>query len=363
MGRLLGPRRVGELSAQFTRSASKQSLVNHSYRAYGLGLLSSVRIAGLPTVPHNSFAPDLFFECGPQPEWVSEGQQLPARILHLQPGSKEPYNPSFTLTEYGTAHCFHFAYSDGVQFVMDGETRRVWGAFEPPETSEDLATYFLGPIMGFLLRRRHITSLHASAVEIAGQAVVFSGNAGYGKSTTAAALALRGRPVVGEDIVPLRECGSRFEAIPGYPRICLWPDAVASLLGSAEALPHIAPPVWEKRYLPLDGVRANFVKQPLGLGLVYLFSPRRPASDAPRIEQLRPRIALLELVQNTYMNWLLDREQRAIEFDVLARLVQSVPVRRIVPHTDPEKIGTLCDLILKDAESFLPSSRTDSVCG
>jgi len=50
------------------------------------------------------------------------------------------------------------------------------------------------------------------------------------------------------------------------------------------------------------------------------------------------------------MNWLLDRDQRAIELDALTKLVTKVPVRRIVPHVDGARIVALCDLILEDAE-------------
>jgi hypothetical protein len=333
--------------------------VSYSYQAYGFGIDSSTCIAGVPLRPHQFSSADIFFESGPQPEWASRATKLPARQLSHLPKCEEPANPSFVLSEHGNAQCYHFTYSDGTQFVIDAEARRIWGAVEPPLTDEDLATYFLGPVMGFLLRQRHITALHASAVDVAGQAVAFSGDAGYGKSTTAAALALRGRPVLSEDIVPLRESAGEFLAIPGYPRVCLWPDSVSKLLGSAQALPQLTP-VWEKRYLSLDGVLANFASQPLPLALIYLFSPRSDAPSAPLIEEVRPRIALLELVQNTYMNWLLDRKQRAVEFDTLARLVRNVPVRRIIPHTDPQRIDRLCELILADAENVLSHQRAPS---
>jgi hypothetical protein len=62
------------------------------------------------------------------------------------------------------------------------------------------------------------------------------------------------------------------------------------------------------------------------------------------------RDALLGLVQNTYMNWLLDRNQRAAELDALTRLIASVSVRRIVPHADPARLGSLCELIIKDVK-------------
>ncbi len=240
--------------------------------------------------------------------------------------------------------------------MVDAQARRVWGTFRSPLTDADLATYFLGPVLGFVLRRRHITSLHASAVELFGHAVALSGEGGFGKSTTAAALALRGVPVLSEDIAPLHEDAGRFEVLPGYPRVCLWPDSVNYLLGSPKALPLLTP-VWEKRYLPLDGARASFSAEPLALGLIYLFAPRSDEASAPRVEEMSPREALLTLVQNTYMNWLLDREQRAVEFDALSRLVQQVPVRRIVPHSDASRIAALCELIQADAALFLAPSN------
>lgn len=206
--------------------------------------------------------------------------------------------------------------------------------------------------MGFLLRRRHVTCLHASAVEIRNQAVLFSGHAGYGKSTTAAALALRGVPVLTDDISPLQLTKGYYWVIPGYPRVCLWPDTVAKLLGHEDCLPRLIP-TWEKRYLPLDGMRAKFGSQEKRVGLIYLFGERSSATNAPRIEEMGRKEALLALVQNTYMNWLIDREQRAEEFDALSRLVQQIPVRRVVAHTDGEKLAALCECIFEDSEKVL----------
>ena len=83
---------------------------------------------------------------------------------------------------------------------------------------------------------------------------------------------------------------------------------------------------------------------------------RSGEQGVPRVEKLSPREALLELLKNTYMNWVLDREQRAKEFEALCRVVQQVPVRRLVPHSNAEKITGLCELILQDAGAALSSS-------
>jgi hypothetical protein len=295
---------------------------------------------------------DVSFEAGPEPDWAGRACSLPSRVICPHPPSEDAAESTFTLTEHGTADCYVLSYADGTRFVVDGPTQRVWGTFRPPNTTEDLATYFLGPVMGFVLRKRHVTSLHASCVAIGGHAVALCGNAGFGKSTTAAALALRGYPVLAEDIVPLDESTGTIHAVPGYPRVCLWPAAVAKLLGSPEALPELTA-VWGKRYLALDGARARFWPGKLPLGIVYFFGPRTDAADAPRVEELSPREALLQMVQNTYMNWLLDREQRGVEFDMLSRLVGRVLVRRIVPSSDAAKLGALCSLIADDAARAL----------
>jgi hypothetical protein len=304
-----------------------------------------------PTLPLASKC-DFRFEAGPEPDWAKFGTSLPARIVSHLPESQETADPSFMLTEHGSAECFQLSYSDGTRFVVDGRAQRIWGTYQPPLTFDDLVTYFLGPVLGFLLRLRHITSLHASCVEIAGHGVALCGEAGYGKSTTAAALALAGLPVLSEDIVPLKPVANGFYAVPGYPRICLWPDSVTSLLGSAQALPLLTP-AWEKRFLPLDGTRARFSSEELPLGAIYMFAHRSGEASAPSIRPMSLREALLDLVQNTYMNWLLDRRQRAAEFEFLAQLVERVPVRRIIPHSDPHRISDLCRLVVCDAESLL----------
>ena len=331
---------------------TNHTLVSYSYRAYGLGINSLSPIQALESALSDLPQSDLEFEDGFEPDWTRALLSLPAKILARKlepPGVAEP---SFVLTQRGEEQGFELDYSDGARFVVDGAAKRVWGSYRPPLTADDMAVYFLGPVMGFLLRRRHITCLHSSAVEFRGHAICLCGDAGVGKSTTAAALALRGLPVMAEDIVPLEETEQGFLAVPGYPRVCLWPESVQMLAGSSDALPLISAG-WEKRYLPLDGKCAKFAAGKLPLGLVYVFANRVDDAGGPRIERLTPRDALLELVRNTYMNWVLGREQRAIEFETLCRLVEQTPVRRIVPHADPGELAGLCDLILRDAGEFL----------
>lgn len=338
------------------------SVALYCYRAYGLTLGSDTPSPALRESQGRRASPDVLISLRHKPQWVHGLQRLACEVMGPAPGTASGDDSPFSLTSFGNREFFQLAYGEGARFLVDSAATRIWGCCTPPLLDEDLVTYLLGPVMGFVLRHRGVLALHASAVFLHDSAVLLCGPSGSGKSTTAAALALRGIPVLAEDISPAIEKNGLLSVEPGYPRICLWPDAVGNLFGDPDALPPLTP-TWEKCYLPLDGVSARFESATQPLGAVYIFAPRVEDADAPRIEELGKREALLELIQNTYMNWLLDREQRAAELHALAKVVENVPVRRIVPHEDPARIASLCDVILRDVERFLarqPVAAADS---
>ncbi len=325
--------------------------MNYDYIAYGLSLQSDAELPGLTPVNEPRASQPVRLATQRRPEWANGASRLAFQVIHSLPAEPECGDPAFVVRESDGGGFFHLSYSDGTEFLVDAGAEHVWGNYSAPLTIEDLSTYLLGPVMGFALRRRGMTPLHASAVRIGDAAVAIAGDAGAGKSTTAAALALRGAGGLCEDIAALHESEGRFCIEPGYPRVCLWPDAVEKLLGSRDALPNLTP-TWGKKFLNLDGVRAKFEPRPMPLGAIYLLAPRCEGEAAPRIEEISPREALLELVKNTYMNLFLTREQRAAEFELLSRLVNHVPCRRLTPHRDATKIGKLCELIEKDARTM-----------
>jgi hypothetical protein len=71
-------------------------------------------------------------------------------------------------------------------------------------------------------------ALHASAVEIGGQAILFAGPSMHGKTTLAAALAARGHRLLAEDTIRCRLAGAP-EAYPGPAVVRLRADVVRSL--------------------------------------------------------------------------------------------------------------------------------------
>lgn len=324
----------------------------YRYSAYGLPLHSQETIPGLAEGAPAFFRVPVEFSCREKPDWVIEAARKASRLIHTAPAGPGKADPAFALTEYGNQEFFQLFYSDGTQFLLDGTATKIWGECPPQLTLEDLATYLLGPVMGFVLRRRKVTPLHASAASVNGAAILLSGPAGAGKSTSAAALALRGTPILCDDICPLYEEEGKFSVLPGYPRVCLWPDSVEKLFGSSDALPRITPN-WEKCFLALNGDKIRFERELRPLSVIYFLEPRSSQTPERRIEAMKPRDAIAKLVQNTYMNTLLSREQRAAEFDVLSRLAASVAFRRLISHSDNAGLDSLCDLILEDASKLI----------
>jgi len=154
--------------------------------------------------------------------------------------------------------------------------------------------------------------------------------------------------VLSDDVVALADQEDSFLVQPGYPRVNLWPDSVRTLFGFEDALPRITA-TWDKRYLALDQEDRRFQAAPLPLGAIYILGGREAHLTAPIVEELTGHEAFATLVANTYVNYLLDGDMRAREFDVLGRVLAGVPIRRVRPTADPTKVFALCETIAADA--------------
>lgn len=95
----------------------------------------------------------------------------------------------------------------------------------------DLLTLpLLGTVMAAVLHHRGHMVLHGSAVEINGRAVVFVGDKGAGKSTTAASLVSSGRRILTDDVVALeRAPDGGLVLLPGYGQVKLTQTATEAI--------------------------------------------------------------------------------------------------------------------------------------
>jgi hypothetical protein len=329
-----------------------------TYGFCALRLQCNRAIGTLPAAPDISGI-DVEIYMDPARSWPMAAHGAPRELWFTRADKAYEAESTVTVWKLADGAFFQICYGDGIEFLVDGTGTRIWAAWPDRWTSEDASTYLLGPVLGFVLRLRGITCLHASAIDVGREAVALVGPGGAGKSTTAAVFARAGYGILSDDLVALAEHGTAFLVQPAYPRVGLWPDSVEAVFGSSDLLP-LQTPNWDKRYLDLNEKGYKFQAEPLPLRAIYVLDERDADTRAPSIEPLPPSVAVTRLIANAYVSHLLDGAMRARDFDVLARLASAVPVRRVVPHSAAAYLPKLRDVILGDVHDLERSTRRDA---
>jgi hypothetical protein len=332
--------------------------LNFTYAVFGLSLRCNLPLPNLTTInPEEELPPlesandrTLAIHLNASPHGNAVIPPGPEELSYDSPYKDEAGNPALRIWKVAGSRYLRLAYFDGTQFWLDREGTEVWATWPGNLGIEDTATYLLGPVLGILLRLRGVTCLHASAVAFGETAVAFVGSEGAGKSTTAAALARQGHAILSDDVVALAEHDGSFFVHPAYPYLCLWPESVESLYGSPDALPKFSAN-YEKRFLSLGRQELRFAARALPLAAIYILGDRR-GDPAPLVEELAPQKAFLALVANTFATNTLDNGMRAKEFEILARLAPSVPIRALCAHQDARRLPDLCNLLDEEARKL-----------
>jgi hypothetical protein len=210
---------------------------------------------------------------------------------------------------------FEFAVSPSGRAIA---ARQLDGA--SPET---LRAYLLGQVVSFALVRRGIEPLHGTAVVLAGGAVAFLGDSGYGKSTLGAAFLREGCPILTDDVLVVRARATRILAWPGPARIKLFPEVALRLLGRARGRPmnDLTP----KRLISLDGRGRAPGPVPLS-ALFVLARPGQEGTGRISVRRLSARHACIELIRNTFNTMIAEPDRLARQLDLAGRLAAQVPV-------------------------------------
>ena len=208
-----------------------------------------------------------------------------------------------------------------------------------PRTSVPLATVrhlLLDQLIPALLASRARLVLHASAVDIGARAVGFLGAAGAGKSTLAAALVRGGASLLTDDALVV-DCGAGVpRAVPSYPGLRLWPDS-ARLVG-----------VWRVRRTQVahytrkqrwSGAAVPFSDRPLPLDALYVVARGRSRGG---IHLMSARQSIMALVRYSLMLDASDRSTVRFGFELASRLVEQIPVRRLVIPAGARALRDTC---------------------
>lgn len=244
----------------------------YNYNAYNLGICSALPLPELQTSAE--VAADVAIVLG-HVDWSPPTRTSEEPCFEVS--SNEAY---FSWTEVGK-----FSVRGGEEIVI-----------EPNRGVEErmLRLPLLGTLLAVLLHQRGYLVLHASAAAIGGEAVIFLGNKGRGKSTMAATLYRRGHQLIADDVVSIRFENGRPMVIPGFPHFKLYPEAISASLGDDHrTLPELAEG-YEKRG---RRVTDRFAGKSLPLRSSYVLG----LGPVSKLTLLEPQTALLTLIANSYM--------------------------------------------------------------
>ena len=301
---------------------SDSSPLNPTYLVCGLCVRSNRFIPDL--IPSESSSTDVEVSFQEQPQSLRFARET---LRYSSNESTLSGEPAVRLWETASSpSLYELFYADGTRFVIDRAGSKVWANWASGSTFEDTLTYLLGPVLGFVLRLRGTTCLHASAIAIDGVAIALAGPGGVGKSTAAAQFASRGYPILSDDIVTLQEAGMLFLVQPSPARLRLWPSSVEHLYGHPDALPRLTPS-WEKRYLDLRTGGLHFQSTAQPLAAIYVLGNNE--DSAAEIDDLHGSAGMLQLLANVYVNYLLDDSFRESDFLRIAKVVNTIPVRKV----------------------------------
>lgn len=321
-------------NAEKDRHAESQGLV-HSYGVYGVTLRSPIRLA-LPEYPGSGLAEielrlrehDYFSEAiaGAPLQW---SRYSTYQYAHLQNGVS------------------YVRWENIGEFLVSSNGRLITCCPSRESNEESFQVYLLGQALSFALVRCGFEPLHATCIVMEGYAVAFLGDSGFGKSSLAAYFLSAGDRLLTDDLLLLQERPEGFLAYPGPPRIKLFPDIARKYLGGVSGGVPMNSGT-SKLVLPLD--REKVCESPITLSAIYELSPPQDMPDTQPVEfeSLTSRQAFVELSCNTFNYVILDGERSSRQIKETARIVNTVPVNRLLHPRLLSALPLVRQAIVKD---------------
>jgi hypothetical protein len=277
---------------------------------HGLRLRGAVSVPGAP--PAEEGAVD--FEVRVQDRATQPAETPPGEVV----AALEWSGGGYTATARGNLLTVRFIGS------ADFEVDLAAGTIAARPTSDRgaamLPILLAGNVLALVLGLRGAPVLHASTVEMNGEAVAFAGTSGAGKSTLAALLCSTGARLVADDSARVEANDGAVLVHRGPAEIRLRPQA-AALAGTGTTRTTTD----ERIALSVEPVTEATVH----LGAVVLPRWRRDDANVPELAALGAREALEELLRCPRVTGWRISEPISTHFDACATIAQRTPAFRL----------------------------------
>lgn len=296
--------------------------MENTYYIFGLNISSIIPLPATPVLhPHLVAAPDVVIAYGKTPDALANPR---IKGVRFQAGPGE-----FLLRVDGIAR----------YYVQDGRSITIMPEDDVGE--DDILLFLMGSAMGALLHQRKVLVLHAGAIDVDGESVIFTGPSGIGKSTLAAGFYQRGYPFLADDVCAIATLNGRPAVIPGFPRLKLWADVLKKLKTDKNELKSVR---WgkdlEKYFLPLDGIQ----DAPVPIKSVFVLETTN--TGKMEITELKAAEKIDPLIGNTYrMRFLQGLGGKKEHFQQCAAVAAKSDVYRTVRPKKGFLLKELMDLL------------------
>ncbi|WP_424016466.1 hypothetical protein ACOZ4N_11215 [Halorientalis pallida] len=227
----------------------------------------------------------------------------------------------------------------GTFLVTDGE-RVLVDPVGPDGTSTPVCRRLLeGQVLGVVCHQRGDLVLHGSAVGVDGDAVVFLGSSGTGKSTMAAACYGAGYRLLDDDVVVLRFTDGEPTISPGVPQLKLDPETAATL--GIDTVSDGGIDAFDGKVFHRTGADDPVGASPLKR--CYILTD----GDSVAIEPVPARRQLIELVLATYTAGLLsETDATSRNFEACSAVLERATVERLVRPVDHDALPDAVEAVV-----------------
>jgi hypothetical protein len=235
-----------------------------------------------------------------------------------------------------------FRMPDVAKFWVEGDAKITIELLDEKRKS-DAEKYILTFILGVLSFKKGFYPLHGGGVVHNGEAYLFTGHSGAGKSTTLAGLTQRGFQPLADDISNFFVEDGKIFVHPCFPRFKLWKDSMLMLQNVGSGEYKLGSDI-EKYLVP---VNVDFPTKPIPVKRIYLL--QRDMDDKTFFKVIKGKEKMLKLKQNSYKPWMVKAfKLDGKHFGLMNEIAAKVELVEFHRPFDKEKFSDMYDVLIQD---------------
>lgn len=220
------------------------------------------------------------------------------------------------------AHYYFLKFPEASVFTFQPHQNQIVCYTSENISERTISHLLLDQVMPRILYTTGHSIVHASAVIIDKQVVLFIGDSGRGKSTLALSFDREGYPVLSDDTILIADKDDGFVAQVLYRGFRVWSDTAKSLIGIQDTVDLVSQ--YNSKQRLIASTQSELPSQ-FPIGAAFLITEPVTKSNEIRIAEIPPSESVMTLVQSSFRLDMTDKALLAKEFDTFTNFVHQTP--------------------------------------